>query len=404
MGAPFAARLVDRRGAVWLLPLAIVHGAAILALWGARRDRRRGGCAGGRRAGRRRLVPAVRSRPALALAGAPGRRPRADPRRLRVRLRHDRDLVRQRPADHGRRSSPSRSLRPRWRSRPCSSLPERCSSSRGCRTRAARSPRASTLPGLGPLRVAGDPADRPDLDARWLLHRQRRGGHSRRSARRPATPRSRVSCWPSGRSASGVGGLIFGARQCRRELLDSYLLIGLLFPLACLPLIAAGLAASRWRCSWLLAGAPIAPLIATRNELISQVAPQGTGTEAFTWLMTALIAGLSLGTAVAGAVIESSGLARGRPDRRGRRRRRRDHRHSPGAGPCGPRWPRPEPRLAAMDVELLERTLAERGEPSYRAGQVWEWAARGAGGYEEMTNLPAALRTELERGRSRTRR
>ena len=48
-----------------------------------------------------------------------------------------------------------------------------------------------------------------------------------------------------------------------------------------------------------------------------------------------------------------------------------------------------------MDVELLERTLAERGEPSYRAGQVWEWAARGAGGYDEMTNLPAALRTEL---------
>jgi MFS family permease len=34
LGAPFAARLVDRRGAVWLMPLAIVHGAAILALWG----------------------------------------------------------------------------------------------------------------------------------------------------------------------------------------------------------------------------------------------------------------------------------------------------------------------------------------------------------------------------------
>jgi 23S rRNA (adenine2503-C2)-methyltransferase len=48
-----------------------------------------------------------------------------------------------------------------------------------------------------------------------------------------------------------------------------------------------------------------------------------------------------------------------------------------------------------MDVELLERTLAERGEPSYRADQVWEWAARGAAGYEEMTNVPAGLRTEL---------
>ena len=33
IGAPFAARLVDRRGAVWLLPLAVGHAGAILALW-----------------------------------------------------------------------------------------------------------------------------------------------------------------------------------------------------------------------------------------------------------------------------------------------------------------------------------------------------------------------------------
>ena len=49
-----------------------------------------------------------------------------------------------------------------------------------------------------------------------------------------------------------------------------------------------------------------------------------------------------------------------------------------------------------MDVALLERALAEKGEPDYRSSQVWEWAARGASGYEEMSNLPAALRTELE--------
>ena len=48
-----------------------------------------------------------------------------------------------------------------------------------------------------------------------------------------------------------------------------------------------------------------------------------------------------------------------------------------------------------MDLDLLDRTLVERGQPSYRAGQVWEWAARGAGGYGEMTNLPAELREEL---------
>ena len=51
--------------------------------------------------------------------------------------------------------------------------------------------------------------------------------------------------------------------------------------------------------------------------------------------------------------------------------------------------------MALMDLELLDRTLASRGEPAFRARQVWEWLARGAKGYEEMTNLPAALRAAL---------
>ena len=51
--------------------------------------------------------------------------------------------------------------------------------------------------------------------------------------------------------------------------------------------------------------------------------------------------------------------------------------------------------MAPMDFELLDRMLASRGEPAFRARQVWEWLARGAKGYEEMTNLPAALRSAL---------
>ncbi len=51
-----------------------------------------------------------------------------------------------------------------------------------------------------------------------------------------------------------------------------------------------------------------------------------------------------------------------------------------------------------MDLALLERTLADTGEPPFRARQVWEWAARGAGGYDEMTNLPLALRARLAEG------
>ena len=48
-----------------------------------------------------------------------------------------------------------------------------------------------------------------------------------------------------------------------------------------------------------------------------------------------------------------------------------------------------------MDLELLEQRVAELGEPSYRARQAWNWAARGAAGYDAMTNLPRVLRETL---------
>jgi 23S rRNA (adenine2503-C2)-methyltransferase len=48
-----------------------------------------------------------------------------------------------------------------------------------------------------------------------------------------------------------------------------------------------------------------------------------------------------------------------------------------------------------MDLPLLQRTLDDAGEPAFRARQVWRWAARGATGYDAMTDLPAALRGRL---------
>jgi 23S rRNA (adenine2503-C2)-methyltransferase len=48
-----------------------------------------------------------------------------------------------------------------------------------------------------------------------------------------------------------------------------------------------------------------------------------------------------------------------------------------------------------MDLKLLENTLEAGGEPRFRAEQVWEWTARGAASYDEMTNLPGALRERL---------
>src|ERR671931_765565 len=51
--------------------------------------------------------------------------------------------------------------------------------------------------------------------------------------------------------------------------------------------------------------------------------------------------------------------------------------------------------VSRVDLALLRTSLAAAGEPSYRAEQVWEWAARGAGSYAEMTNVPGALRERL---------
>jgi 23S rRNA (adenine2503-C2)-methyltransferase len=48
-----------------------------------------------------------------------------------------------------------------------------------------------------------------------------------------------------------------------------------------------------------------------------------------------------------------------------------------------------------VDRVLLGDRLAALGQPRYRAGQVWTWAARGAGGYDEMTDLPRGLREQL---------
>src|SRR4051794_26097399 len=49
-----------------------------------------------------------------------------------------------------------------------------------------------------------------------------------------------------------------------------------------------------------------------------------------------------------------------------------------------------------MDLDLLDRTLADAGEPAFRARQAWRWTAGGAAGYDEMTDLPAPLRARLE--------
>jgi Major Facilitator Superfamily len=57
----------------------------------------------------------------------------------------------------------------------------------------------------------------------------------------------------------------------------------------------------------LLAGAAIAPMYATVNGIVEQVAPRAMTTEAFAWLTTAAGAGAALGAALTGIVAEHGG-------------------------------------------------------------------------------------------------
>jgi 23S rRNA (adenine2503-C2)-methyltransferase len=55
-----------------------------------------------------------------------------------------------------------------------------------------------------------------------------------------------------------------------------------------------------------------------------------------------------------------------------------------------------KPNLRDLDLEEIKEILKDLGEPSYRSEQVYHWiTCRSALSFEEMTNLPKALRNKL---------
>jgi MFS family permease len=105
-------------------------------------------------------------------------------------------------------------------------------------------------------------------------------------------------------AASGAAGLVYGARVRQAALEDLHLLFACLLPLGVAALLVASSPVTMALLA-ILAGIPIAPLIASRNELVGRVSLPGTATEAFTWPLTALVAGVSLGAAASGALVEA---------------------------------------------------------------------------------------------------
>jgi MFS family permease len=112
-----------------------------------------------------------------------------------------------------------------------------------------------------------------------------------------------LAMWSFG---SGIGGLLYGLLPRRRGVFATHLLVASLLPLTLLPLAAAP---SVYVMALLVlpAGCCIAPLLATRNELVGGVAPAGMRTEAYTWPITAFVGGISIGAAICGVLVEGPG-------------------------------------------------------------------------------------------------
>jgi MFS family permease len=112
-----------------------------------------------------------------------------------------------------------------------------------------------------------------------------------------------IAIWSVG---SALGGLIYGARPRLLPLATMHLWTAVCVPalMALLVLPSSPLAMG---VVVLLAGLPIAPLIATRNELAGAVAEPGSETESFTWPLTAMVSGVALGAAAAGALSDGPG-------------------------------------------------------------------------------------------------
>ncbi len=111
-------------------------------------------------------------------------------------------------------------------------------------------------------------------------------------------------------AASMVGGLWYGIRHRTSSAADRY-------PLLCF-VIAVGFAPLLLATSILnavplmvLSGFAFAPATAVAYKLIEELAPQGTITEASTWLITAVVAGVAAGNAVAGPLINGGHAHRG---------------------------------------------------------------------------------------------
>jgi MFS family permease len=101
-----------------------------------------------------------------------------------------------------------------------------------------------------------------------------------------------------------VGGIVYGSR---RRTITPIRYVGMLSLLTALTLpLAAAETVAVLAVLMAVAGLAVAPSGTIAVALLDHVAPAGTATEAMSWTGTAYSGGLAIGTAAAGALVESS--------------------------------------------------------------------------------------------------
>jgi MFS family permease len=111
-----------------------------------------------------------------------------------------------------------------------------------------------------------------------------------------------LALWAAG---SGIGGLAYGAREHGLAPHARWLRLAVCYPLGFVPLVFAP-SIPVMAVVAPLAGACLAPLLAAANQLIGDVAPRGSITEAFAWPITAIAIGAAAGSATAGAIVDAT--------------------------------------------------------------------------------------------------
>lgn len=106
--------------------------------------------------------------------------------------------------------------------------------------------------------------------------------------------------------ASAAGGFAYTRLRAAGPMPRVHAALAVAVPLCTVPLLAAT-SIPTMALLLVLTGLPIGPLIAMRNELAGMTAVPGSETEAYTWVLTAMVSGIALGAALGGALVDDPG-------------------------------------------------------------------------------------------------